>query len=485
MQKEVVPLWRCFPAEKYTPVDIYEKLRRGESFLLESVQGCQNIAAGIHSSSASTNRYSFIGFDPYLVFKSKGYRIDIEEDRRSYSEEGNPIKKLRDLIDQFILVAGKELPPFSGGAVGYISYDTRHFFEKLPRNAVDDLKLPDMYFVFTDKVVVFDHYTKKIFLICQVRPGGYSFRDAEKELDILERWLFTEEIRAPESLLFLGDRIKSNFTRDRFMSIVRKAKEYIKCGDIYQANLSQRLSIPISGDPWNLYKILRQINPSPFASYLNFDGVKIVSSSPERLLLVRGEDVETRPIAGTRPRGKNMSEYKRFSRGLILSPKERAEHIMLVDLERNDLGRVCRYGTVEVNELMTLERYSHVIHIVSNVRGRLRPGMDRFNALAACFPGGTITGTPKIRSMEIIDELEGIARSVYTGSIGYLNYGGEMDLNIVIRTFVICDGAAYIQVGAGIVADSNPEREYYETLHKAEALITAIRKAKAGKCHMP
>jgi anthranilate synthase component 1/para-aminobenzoate synthetase component 1 len=262
--------------------------------------------------------------------------------------------------------------------------------------------------------------------------------------------------------------------------MVRQAKEYIKSGDIYQANLSQRLSTAIEGDPWSLYKILRKINPSPFASFLDFDDVKIVSSSPERLLFVKGEGVETRPIAGTRPRGRDRFEDKKLSRDLILSPKERAEHIMLVDLERNDLGRVCEYGTVEVNELMTLERYSHVIHIVSNIRGRLCPGMDRFSALSACFPGGTITGTPKIRSMEIIDELEKVSRSIYTGSIGYLNYGGEMDLNIVIRTFVIVDGALYIQVGAGIVADSDPEREYYETLHKAEALITTIRKVQVN-----
>jgi anthranilate/para-aminobenzoate synthase component I len=257
--------------------------------------------------------------------------------------------------------------------------------------------------------------------------------------------------------------------------MVQAAKEYIKCGDIYQANLSQRLSIPIQGDAWQLYRRLRNINPSPFASYLELEDVTIASSSPERLLAVRSDIVETRPIAGTRRRGNNISEDRKLSRDLILSPKERAEHIMLVDLERNDLGRFCRYGTVAVNELMTLENYSHVIHIVSNVRGRLKAGKDKFDAIASCFPGGTITGTPKIRSMEIIDELEKVARSIYTGSIGYFNYGGEMDLNIVIRTFVITGKYAYVQVGAGIVADSDPEREYYETLHKAEALIKAVR----------
>ncbi|MBL7170389.1 MAG: aminodeoxychorismate synthase component I [Candidatus Omnitrophica bacterium] len=476
MVRNVIPVWRSFPLNGFAPVDIYEKVRGDHSFLLESVhesKALRNNGAGL------INRYSFIGFDPYLIFKSKGQEIRMEEDGHVVSESGEPIKRLRELMNRFKLAGAKELPPFSGGAVGYLSYDARHFFERLPRMAPDDLRIPDVYFVFTDKVIAFDHYDKKFFIICQTRLGGYNSREAEKELQRLEKKIFSKrEASKKNGSLFLGSKIESNFTRDEFKSMVKKAKEHIKCGDIYQANLSQRLSTSIEGDPLDLYKILRQINPSPFASYLDFDEVKIVSSSPERLLLVKGREVETRPIAGTRPRGRSRAEDKRLSRRLILSPKERAEHIMLVDLERNDLGRVCRYGTVEVNELMTLENYSHVIHIVSNVRGRLKPGMDRFSALAACFPGGTITGTPKIRSMEIIDELEKVARSIYTGSIGYFNYGGEMDLNIVIRTFVIADGHAYIQVGAGIVADSDPEREYYETLHKADALISAVRKVK-------
>ncbi len=476
-------MWRTFSINGLTPVEAYEKVRGENSFLLESVQESGSISLVMHrNGSRPTDRYSFIGFEPYLIFKAKGDDIKIERNGKLYSETGNPIQRLKELMDRFRLVKGNGLPPFSGGAVGYLSYDVRHHFEKLTRLAPDDLKLPDIYFIFTDKVIAFDHYNEKLFIICQSRPGGYNFEEAEEELYRLEEKVFSKCLKieknrhSPVSPIFLGSRIESNFTRCEFMSMVRRAKEYIKSGDIYQANLSQRLSAAIEGDPWSLYNILRQINPSPFASFLDFDDVKIVSSSPERLLFVKGEEVETRPIAGTRPRGRDRFEDKRFSRHLILSPKERAEHIMLVDLERNDLGRVCEYGTVEVNELMTLERYSHVIHIVSNVRGRLRPGMDRFSALSACFPGGTITGTPKIRSMEIIDELEKVARAIYTGSIGYLNYGGEMDLNIVIRTFVIVDRALYIQAGAGIVADSDPEREYYETLHKAEALVTTIRK---------
>jgi len=256
---------------------------------------------------------------------------------------------------------------------------------------------------------------------------------------------------------------------------VRRAKKYIKAGDIFQANLSQRLSHPVAGiEPFEIYKVLRDINPSPFACFLDFGDLQIASSSPERLIRSEGRFVETRPIAGTRPRGKTASEDLALSCELLLSDKERAEHIMLVDLERNDLGRVCVYGTVRVDELMVLEEYSHVIHIVSNVIGRLKRDKDRFDLLAASFPGGTITGAPKIRCMEIIDELEPVTRNIYTGSIGYLGFNGDMDLNIVIRTFVIKDGMAHVQVGAGIVADSDPAREYYETLYKAEALLKTM-----------
>lgn len=457
--KQVVPCWRSYPLGKLSPVEVYEKVRGENSFLLETVR-----------PHPVMGRYSFIGFDPYQVFKS---RLSLAGKQ---PRPGNPLEKMKAFLGSFKLVGGDDLPPFSGGAAGYLSYEVRHLFERLPGLSRDDLKLPDIYFVFTDKVIAFDYYNQKLFIICQSRPGGYSLREAERELDLIEEKINGDSPHFLNSPLFLGSKIESNVSRDEFKSMVRQAKEYIKAGDIYQANLSQRLSASIEGDPWRLYKILRDINPSPFAAYLDFDEVKIVSSSPERLLMVRGDQVETRPIAGTRPRGRDQREDKRFSRELILSPKERAEHIMLVDLERNDLGRVCQYGTVEVNELMTLENYSHVIHIVSNVRGKLRPGLDRFSALEAAFPGGTITGTPKIRSMEIIDELEKVARSIYTGSIGYFNYGGEMDLNIVIRTFVITARSAYIQVGAGIVADSDPEREYYETLHKAQALIEAVKR---------
>ena len=271
---------------------------------------------------------------------------------------------------------------------------------------------------------------------------------------------------------------QSTFTKQGFEDVVRRAKEYIAAGDIYQANLSQRFSVGIDAvNPLELYERLSEINPSPFACYLDLDGLKIVSSSPERLLKLEDGLVQTRPIAGTRPRGKTRLEDLALSCELILSDKERAEHIMLVDLERNDLGRVCEYGSVKVDELMALEDYSHVIHIVSNVAGRLKNGRDMFDLLAAAFPGGTITGCPKIRCMQIIDELEPVARNIYTGSIGYLGFNQDMDLNIAIRTMVIKDSTAYLQVGAGIVADSDPQKEYYETLYKAQAMFKALQEA--------
>jgi anthranilate synthase component 1/para-aminobenzoate synthetase component 1 len=275
--------------------------------------------------------------------------------------------------------------------------------------------------------------------------------------------------------LYPKTEIQSNFTKVQFEEMVLKAKEYIRAGDIFQVNLSQRLVSPVEGDYFSLYKKLRKINPSPFACYLELDGLCVASCSPERLVRLSQGVVETRPIAGTRPRGQNHQEDEALWAELILNEKERAEHIMLVDLERNDLGRICEYGSVRVDELMVIEDYSHVFHIVSNIQGQLTPGRDFLDVIRACFPGGTITGTPKIRSMEIIDELEPTRRGLYTGSIGYISFSGEMDLNIVIRTFIIKDGMAYIQVGSGIVADSVPEREYHETLYKAQALVSALQ----------
>lgn len=462
-------------------LDTFEKINQGNfSFLLDS--------ARFHRD---TGRYSFLGCKPFLIFKSKANHIEIITERERSIYRGNPIHKLREILNSFKSIKIAGLPNFTGGAVGYFGYDVCHFFESLPCLAKDDLNLPDILFMFVDTLIAFDHFNSQVLVISNIKPKGSLNKSYDEAVEKIERLMeglnsspgrdnfsyFTEETHLPLNYKVRPEkRIESTFTQEGFEGIVRRAKEYIKAGDIFQANLSQRLSTQTDVEPFRLYRILRKINPSPFACYLNLDELKIVSSSPERLLKLEDRLVQTRPIAGTRPRGKTPNEDMALSSELILNEKERAEHIMLVDLERNDLGRVCEYGTVKVDKLMFLEEYSHVIHIVSNIKGILHRDKDRFDLLRAVFPGGTITGTPKVRCMEIIDELEPVRRNIYTGSIGYLSFNGDLDLNIVIRTFIITNSKAYVQVGAGIVADSDPTKEYYETLYKAQALLETLRR---------
>lgn len=459
------PIYREIDLE-ISPLEAYSILKNDNfSFFLDSARP--------HSI---TGRYSFIGIDPFLIFKAKGNSIEIESEKGIRKFKGDPFVALKGILNNYKVPSSDGLPNFIGGAVGYFGYDCLHFFEEVPHRAPDDLSLPDIFLIFVDVVIAFDHIenTAKIIAVGE---------DAEEKI---ERICEKLKSHATSELYELNKfnktqnngGVKSNFTTDEFESIVKRAKRYIKAGDIYQANLSHRFWTECDVPPFELYKTLRQINPSPFACFLDFGELKIVSSSPERLLKVEGKSIQTRPIAGTRPRGDNSEEDLEKSLELILSDKERAEHIMLVDLERNDLGRVCEYGTVKVNELMALEEYSHVIHIVSNVEGKLEDGLDRFDLIRAAFPGGTITGCPKVRCMEIIDELEPVARGPYTGSVGYLSFNGDMDLNIIIRTFVIKGRDAYVQVGAGIVADSDPAREYDETLYKAQALLKALEMAR-------
>jgi aminodeoxychorismate synthase component I len=460
-------IYEEIPLKELTPLTAFERIRGGRySFLLESASG-----------PMKTGRYSFIGTDPYIIFKSKGREIKVIRDGKKTIIHDSPLKKLRELIGQFRIDRIDGLPPFIGGAIGILNYDFVHHFERLPRTTSDDLTLPEAHFIFIDTIIAFDHYSNKAWVITNpwVRNEDYEGVMLRIE-EIIERLLHLSP-SFPHKWKKRPIEIKKEIKKNEYESMVRKAKEYIAAGDIFQANLSQRLSAEIGDlDPWRLYRILRDINPSPFASFLEFDGYHIVSSSPERLLKVESDMVETRPIAGTRPRGKDPAGDREMRIELLLNEKERAEHIMLIDLERNDLGRVCDYGSIEVDELMVTEDYSHVIHIVSNIKGRLAKGKDCFDVIRAAFPGGTITGVPKVRCMEIIDELEPVSRGPYTGSIGYISFTGDMDLNIVIRTFVIKDGVAYVQAGAGIVADSDPEREYYETLYKAEALIKTIER---------
>jgi anthranilate/para-aminobenzoate synthase component I len=482
------PLYEEIP---YSPPHlIYESLASPNSFLLESIKGPMKIA-----------RYSFVGYDPYLIFKTKNGFIEIDYHGKRTSISGKPVEKLKEIVRSYRQMPSEYLPPFQGGAVGILSYDFVRYLEKLPTLAVDDLDLPDAHFLMVDKLVAIDHQEKKCWII--VCPGAKDnakdkidwsekYDEAECEIEKIQKsieqraksidghaafYKKSPEPQPPNPVQKIE--IIYEMKKNKYMDIVKKAKEYIAAGDIFQANLSQRVSARI-GDVsrWSLYKTLSSINPAPFAAFLDFGDYQIVSSSPERLLRVRDGIIDTRPIAGTRPRGRDWREDEFMRAELLLNEKERAEHIMLVDLERNDLGRVSDYGTVKVDELMITEDCSHVIHIVSNVRGRLANGKGCFDAIKAAFPGGTITGVPKIRCMEIIEEIEPVKRGPYTGSIGYISFSGSMDLNIVIRTFVIKWERAYVQAGAGIVADSDPEREYYETLKKAEALIRTLERIK-------
>ncbi len=488
----ITPLVREIDTESVSPLSALHALKHlGYPILLESAR-----------TNTRTGRYSFVAVDPYLIFKSRGETVDLllpatpaGKYGRKASLKRKPLLKLRELLNNYRTERIAGLPPFTGGAVGFFSYDFVHQFEHIPRHATDDLGIPEAYFVFVDLIVTFDHTLNKAWII--VNPGAreqeLGFRrpepdqwsrlydEAASRLAAAVRMLDASDAQADdvEHTTHSEGRphaLAPDMTREAFESMVLRCKEYIAAGDIYQANLSQRFSAEVGKvDTLRLYKILRTINPSPFAAYLDFGDLQLVSSSPERLVRLQDGVADTRPIAGTRPRGADHAETREFSAELLTNEKERAEHIMLLDLERNDLGKVCKYGTVAVDELMVVEDYSHVIHIVSNVRGELTPGRDAFDLVRAVFPGGTITGVPKVRCMEIIDELEPVARGPYTGSIGYFSNSGDMDLNIIIRTFVVTRGMVRAQVGAGIVADSDPSREYSETLEKAEALVKAFK----------
>jgi para-aminobenzoate synthetase component 1 len=474
-------VWLEMDASGLDPFKIFERIAGPNSLLLESVGG--------------SSRYSFIGINPDLIFRSKGTGIEIETVSHKTVLQANPIETLKKILFSRRAPRDRRLPPFFGGAVGLFGFDLVKFFEILPQHAGDDLRLPDLCLLFVNSVIAFDHERRTIQILCT--PTVEEFLGFERE-NLYQ--LTVEKIKSLQNLLLnepaeppalpmptaaLPDYPRSTMTREEYLAMVQRCKDYISAGDIFQANLSHRFSIPIGENPpLGLYRALRKINPSPFSAYLDFGSFQIVSSSPERLIKLDGGEVQTRPIAGTRPRGRSFLEDRRLAEELVLNEKERAEHLMLVDLERNDLGRVCEYGSVRVDELMSIEFYSHVMHIVSNIRGRMQPDRDCFDLLRAVFPGGTITGVPKVRCMEIIEELEPVKRGAAYGSIGYISFAGDMDLNILIRTMIVKDGQAYFHVGAGIVADSQPEKEYEETLQKAQALFLALQEAKTdGRIH--
>ncbi len=484
----IFPLFREIDLPGLTPLSALEALGPTDNcVLLES--------ARIHDK---IGRYSFAAANPYLIFRSSGDQVELslpDVPSRKFGRRATlkkkPLGKLRELMANYRTERVPGLPPFTGGAVGFFSYDFVRQFERLPRKASADLDIPEACFLLVDAVIAFDHVLDKAWIIVNPgareqemgfrRPGPHEwsrlYDEAADRIALIGRRL-AEYVPGPglrEPAQRSPVELRPNMRREAFESMVIRCKEYIAAGDIYQANLSQRFSRPVEdADHLRLYRILRNINPSPFSAYCDFGDLKLISSSPERLIRLSNGTADTRPIAGTRPRGSSAVETSDLSRELLANEKERAEHIMLLDLERNDLGKVCAYGSVRVDEMMVVEDYSHVIHIVSNVRGDLLEGRDAFDLVRAVFPGGTITGVPKVRCMEIIDELEPVARGAYTGSIGYIANTGDMDLNIIIRTFVVKDGVAHVQVGAGIVADSDPEREYFETLQKAEALRKAL-----------
>jgi para-aminobenzoate synthetase component 1 len=424
-------------------------------------------------------RWSFMGSDPFLVMRSRGDEITLIRNSGEEKRRGNPFDVLGELLAQYRLEYHDPKIPFTGGAVGYLSYDLGRFIEKLPSNAVDDLQLPESYLGFYDAVVAFDHLENRVYVISTGFPeteNGKRQSRAERRLNELKDLVMLAPPPPDNVSVSPAEKlaIKSNFSHENYLKAVATAREYICAGDIFQVNLSQRLETELKTPPYELYKRLRKINPAPFAVYFNFHGVQIVGASPERYLKVRGDRVETRPIKGTKPRGKTSETDKALGESLLASKKDRAENIMIVDLERNDIGRVCRYGSVKVTELAILETYPTVFHLTSTVIGQLREDKNIIDLLKATFPGGSITGAPKVRAMEIIDELEPTRRSVYCGSLGYIGFNGDIDLNIVIRTIIIKDGKAYFQVGGAIVYDSEPESEYIETLDKGKASIMAV-----------
>ncbi|MEA2085267.1 MAG: anthranilate synthase component I [Thermodesulfobacteriota bacterium] len=475
----LIPVSREIIADLDTPLTVFAKVAGSEShaFLLESLEGGEK-----------WGRYSFIGLDPIATLDSRGERIKIRRGKEWSNVQGDPIEELKKLLSSFDVCSDTDvLPRFFGGAVGFLGYDMVRFMERLPEtNPVQD-EFPDSSFMIPRMVLIYDNLKQVLTIVnCVViQDGGDSADCYQTALEQIDE--IVERLKDPLPYNFInrdGDELKhefsSNMAEEEFKSIVERAKEYIVAGDIIQVVLSQRFHTVSSIPPFSLYRALRHINPSPYMFYLKMGDIIQIGSSPEILVRLEQEDIELRPIAGTRPRGETPEEDIALEKELLLDPKECAEHLMLVDLGRNDVGRVARHGSVEVRDLLVVERYSHVMHIVSGVHGRLAEGMDQFDVLRACFPAGTVTGAPKVRAMEIIEELESERRGPYAGAVGYFGFSGNMDFCITIRTFVQKGNDLFVQAGAGIVADSDPDKEYEETLNKARGLKRAVELAEKG-----
>jgi len=474
----LIPVYKEILADMETPVSAFRKIDDGDyAFLLESVEGGEK-----------WGRYSFLGSAPFAVLKGKGAEVQVtRQGREETVSVEDPIAFVQEEMARFRPVVDPALPRFVGGAVGYIGYDMVRFFEPIPEFPKEDAGFPDMLLMIMADLLIFDNLEKKIQIVSNVflREGDdpeAAYRQAEERIDkMIARLNVPCEIvnltlPRPDDLTVP----ESSFTRERFHEVVERAKEYILAGDVIQVVLSQRFHAKLENDPFDIYRVLRTVNPSPYMFFLHMGAIRIVGSSPEVLVRVEEGQVEVRPIAGTRPRGKSDAEDQVLIDELLADPKERAEHIMLVDLGRNDVGRVAKTGTVKVKELMVIEKYSHVMHIVSDVVGELAEGKDAYDVLRACFPAGTVSGAPKVRAMQIIEELEPVRRGPYAGAVGYIGFSGNMDTCITIRTMIIRDDDLYLQAGAGIVADSDPEREYVETLNKAKGMLKAIEIARRG-----
>jgi anthranilate synthase component I len=470
----VVPVYRQLLGDSLTPVSAFCKIQEGDwAFLFESVVGGERLG-----------RYSFLGSGPFLRFEAFDRRTVTQVGRGPKQEvtHPDPLRRLEEILADYRAPHVAGLPRFCGGAVGYAGYDTVRYVEHLPNAPEDDRGLPDLSFAFYDRMVVFDHINKTVAAVCHahVEPNnlGKSYDDACRKVDRLVERLQEGVADLQLTDIDVGGPVtipaESNFTKEQFQAAVVQCKEYINAGDIFQVVLSQRFKARTQARPFDVYRALRAVNPSPFMVYVKAGPTTLVGASPEIMTRVEGDLVTIRPLAGTRRRGTTPEEDKALADELIADPKERAEHIMLVDLGRNDVGRVAKFGSVQLSDLLTVERYSHVMHISSTVTGRLEPGKTAFDALRSCLPAGTLSGAPKVRAMQIIDELEPHRRGPYGGAIGYVDFTGNMDTCIALRTMVVQGQTAYVQAGAGLVADSDPEAEYQETVNKAKGLLRAL-----------
>jgi anthranilate synthase component 1 len=476
-QGNLIPVYEEIHYDLETPISAFRKIDdRKSSFLLESVEGGEK-----------WGRYSFLGSGASYIFRSKGEAYELLKDGRvvQQGQAKDPLRALEDFMETYHPVLHNDLPRFSGGAVGYLCYDVVRSFERFPNLLRQDIDLYDCAFMITDTLLVFDNLKKKVKVILNVllkskQSTEEAYREAQKKINSIIVRLQRHHPSSPDRKPLPRSPLHSNFSKEAYMQVVERAKEYIRAGDIIQVVPSQRFSTEIQCEPFDIYRALRSINPSPYLFYLKVNDTILMGSSPEVMVRLEGNRIELRPIAGTRRRGKNEEEDLALEKELLADEKEKAEHIMLVDLGRNDVGRVSEIGSVKVTELMAVERYSHVMHIVSNVQGRLAQGKNAFDVFRAAFPAGTVSGAPKIRAMEIIEELEPFRRGFYAGAVGYFSFLGNMDTCITIRSILIKDGKAYVQAGGGVVADSDPEKEYEETIHKAQAIFKAIELAEEG-----